>query len=321
MHRLLKRLPPVLGLLLLTAIAFGLHGVLKKVGLAAIFAAFLATPYWDVIRALGLLAVSFCIMASYDLPGVFFAKRTGGSPHLPYPSIGLASFCAYALSHVLGAAALTAAAIRLRFYAHWDVPAGGLARIMALSGSNFTFGLLTLLGTLLLTHPFSVPVPGSLPPALLRMLGAVLLAVPVAYVLAARGREAVTLFGKRFALPGWRIALAQIGLSCLDICCACAILYAVLPAAHGLTYPRVLSIYLGAFAAGVLSGLPGGVGVFDSVLLLGLSAYLPPAQALGAILLFRVMYFLAPACLAGLCYAGHELWVYASRNRNTEDKQ
>jgi glycosyltransferase 2 family protein len=321
LRRLLKLLPPGLGLLLLAAIAFGLHGVLKKVGLAAIFAAFLATPFWDVLRAAGLLVASICIMAAYDLPGVFFARRAGGSPHLPYPSIGLASFCAYALSHVLGATALTAAAIRLRFYAHWEVPAGGIARIVALSGSSFTLGVLTLLGTLLLLVPSSVPLPGSLNPALLRILGAGLLAVPVSYVLAARGREAVVLFGKRIALPGGRIALAQIILSCLDICCACAILHAVLPAAPGLSYPHTLSLYLAAFAAGVLSGLPGGVGVFDSVLLLGLSAYLPAAEALGAILLFRVMYFLTPACLAGLCYAGHELWVYASRDRNTEDKK
>ena len=71
-----------------------------------------------------------------------------------------------------------------------------------------------------------------------------------------------------------------------------------------------LALYLAAFASGAYSGLPGGVGVFDSLLLLGLSAYLPAADALGAILLFRVMYFLIPACLAGICYAGHELWVH-----------
>lgn len=321
MRRLLKFLPPIFGLLLLTAIAIGLHGVLKKVGLAAIFSAFLATPFWDVVRAVGLLVASICIMAAYDLPGVFFAKRSGGSPHLPYPSIGLASFCAYALSHVLGATALTAAAIRLRFYAHWEVPTGGIACIVALSGSSFTLGALTLLGGLLLFEPSFVPLLGGLPPALLRIVGVGLLAVPIAYISAAHGRDAVTLFGKRIALPGWRIALAQISLSCLDIGCACAILHAVLPIAQGLTYSHMLGLYLGAFAAGVISGLPGGVGVFDSVLLLGLSGYLPPAEALGAILLFRVMYFLIPACLAGLCYAGHELWVYALRDRNTEDKK
>jgi uncharacterized membrane protein YbhN (UPF0104 family) len=81
----------------------------------------------------------------------------------------------------------------------------------------------------------------------------------------------------------------------------------VLPDAPGLSYARVLGIYLAAFAGGLFSGLPGGVGVFDSLLLLGLADFLDPATALGAILLFRVMYFLAPACLAALCYAGHEV--------------
>lgn len=316
MRRLLKFLPPVLGLILLGAIAFGLHGVLKHVKLADILAAYAATPWVDIFRALGLLALSFCIMAAYDLPGMFFARRGGECPKLPLPDIGLASFCAYALSHVLGAAALTAAAIRLRFYAHWDVPPAGLARIMALSASSFTLGVLTILGVLLLSDPLSVPLPGNLEPPILRLAGAALLAVPVAYVIAARRLESVALFGRRITLPGMKIALGQVFLSCLDICCACAILHAVLPAAPGLNYPRTLSIYAGAFVAGAASGLPGGVGVFDSVLLLGLSAYLPPADALGAILLFRVMYFLTPAFIAGLFYAGHELWVYLAKKRS-----
>jgi len=58
--------------------------------------------------------------------------------------------------------------------------------------------------------------------------------------------------------------------------------------------------------------------VFDSVLLLGLSAYLPTADALGAILLFRVMYFLAPACIGGLCYVAHELWAHTQAPGETK---
>jgi uncharacterized membrane protein YbhN (UPF0104 family) len=95
-----------------------------------------------------------------------------------------------------------------------------------------------------------------------------------------------------------------------DILTSGAILFSVLPPC-ALSYPHLLGLYLAAFVSGLFSGLPGGVGVFDSVLLLGLSAYLPTADALGTILLFRVMYFLIPACLGGLCYAGHELWAHA----------
>jgi uncharacterized membrane protein YbhN (UPF0104 family) len=55
--------------------------------------------------------------------------------------------------------------------------------------------------------------------------------------------------------------------------------------------------------------------VFDSVLLLGLAGYMNPADAIGAILLFRVLYYLAPAVLAGVVFVGHEVWVTAAAKR------
>jgi uncharacterized membrane protein YbhN (UPF0104 family) len=309
--RLLKFLPPALGLLVLGGVAIGLHGALKKISLGDIMAALDATSLHQILQALATLACCICIMSGYDLPGIFFARRLAAFPRLGLLRVGLASFCAYALSHVLGAPALSSAAIRFRLYAQWGVPPAGIARIIALSCSSFTLGFITLLGGLLLLSPLSVPVFGDTAPLLLRCAGAGLLALIAAYVLAARHREALVLFGRTLPLPGARLALAQITISCVDIAAACGVLHAILPAAPGLTYPHMLSLYLAAFASGMFSGLPGGVGVFDSVLLLGLSAYLPPATALGAILLFRVMYFLAPACLAGILYAGHELWVQA----------
>jgi uncharacterized membrane protein YbhN (UPF0104 family) len=294
----------------LAGVAIGLHGALKKVGLADVLNAFEQTPRRQVHHAGLLLVLSICIMGIYDVPGVLFARRSENFPRLGLHRVGLASFCAYALSHVLGAPALTSAAIRLRLYAQWGVPSAGIGRIMALSGSTFILGLSVMLGLLLLTHPHAIPVFGHAAPGVIRLAGAILAGIAVAYVLAARGRESVTLFRREIPLPGARLALAQILLAATDMSISSAILYTVLPDAPGLSYPHVLSIYLAGFAGGLFSGLPGGVGVFDSVLLLGLSAYLPPAEALGAILLFRVMYFLSPACLAGICYAGHELWVH-----------
>lgn len=319
MRHLKKFLPPVLGLILLGAIIFELHKVLAKVGLSAILAAFVATPLWVVVGAVGVLVCSMLIMTCYDLPGVLFARRAHECPDLPFYKIGLASFCAYALSHVLGASAITAAAIRLRFYSHWDVPASGLARIVAISGTNFSLGVVSVLGVLLLVDPLSVPLPFYLAALLLRVVGGLLLLVPLFYIGAARKFDSIVIFRRRVTLPGWRVAIWQILIACLDICVACVILYQVLPAAPGLDYPDVLSLYVGAFVAGSLSGLPGGVGVFDSVLLLGLSNYISADVALGAILMFRVLFFIAPACLAGLCYAVHELLIYASQKDGRAD--
>lgn len=308
-----KYVPPVLGLAVLAGVCVGLHRALAHVGLGNVLERLAAIPRHQFMQALALLGASFCIMLVYDIPGILFARRLVAFPPLKLHRIGLASFCAYALSHVLGAPALTAAAVRLRLYAQWRVPPAGIARIIALSGSMFAIGLASLLGLLLLLHPADLPLFGhAVPGFVLRGLGAVLAALLLAYVLAAN-RPALTLFGRSLALPGPWLALAQILLSGADITLACAVFYAILPMASGLSYAHVLGIYLAAFAGGLFSGLPGGVGVFDSLLLLGLAGYMPPAAILAAILLFRVLYFLAPACGAALCYAGHEVWIRVHR--------
>ncbi|MDE8345047.1 MAG: hypothetical protein POH28_02555 [Acidocella sp.] len=311
-RRVLRFLPPVLGVIVLGGIVIGLHGALRRVSLGDVLRAFAATPQHEVFHALMLLGLSVFIMAIYDIPGVLFARKLISFPKLGLARIALASSSAYALSHVLGAPAISAAAIRLRLYAQWVVPSAGIARIIALSGSMFSLGMLTLLGFILLRHPTDLPLFGqAVAPLVLRAAGFVLVMLVGLYVFVAQRRPKLTIFGRDVALPGQAIALFQVILSCADNATACAILYVVLPDTPGLTYFHLLGIYIAAFAGGLSSGLPGGVGVFDSVLLLGLADAMPPVTALGAILLFRVVYFIAPACIAALCYTGHEVWITA----------
>jgi uncharacterized membrane protein YbhN (UPF0104 family) len=307
---LLHYLPPVLGLLALGGIIFGLHRALAKIGPHDVLAALEATPRAQIHHALALLALSFCLMTVYDIPGVLFAKKLIRFTRIGLHRIALASFSAYALSHVLGVAALVSAAIRLRLYAQWGVPPAGIARIIALSGAMFTLGAATLMGGVLLLDPLDVPLFGrDVSTLALRGLGAALWAVVAAYIVAAHGEKPLSVLRLNIPRPGLRLAVAQVLLSCADTATACAILYTVLPDVPGLSYAHVLAIYLAAFASGMFSGLPGGVGVFDTLLLLGFTGYMDTAHAIGAILLFRVLYYLAPAALAGLCFSGHEIWI------------
>jgi glycosyltransferase 2 family protein len=319
-RKALKLLPPALGLLVLVGIVFGLHGALKHVRPQDVFDALRAISWREMVHALLLLGASLCLMMAYDVPGILFARRLVRVPGLTPRRVALASFCAYALSHVLGAPAISAAAIRVRLYAQWMVPPAGIARIIALSGSTFSIGLGTLLGVILLLEPKDMPLFGHVvPPWSLRALGAALMAFLLFYVVAAQKRGVLTIWGRSINLPGRPLAVLQVVLACADTGIACAILFAVLPASPDLTYLRTLGIYLAAFAGGLFSGLPGGIGVFDSVLLLGLTFYLPASTVLGAILLFRLLYFLGPAAAAALCYAGHEVWVSFSRAPKRDD--
>jgi len=314
-RRFLKLVPPALGILVLLGIVLGLHGALAKLRWRDIVAALAATPGAAILHAVLLLAASFCVMLIYDIPGILFARQLGPLPRLKPRRIALASFCAYALSHVLGAPALSAAAIRLRLYAQWQVTPAGIARIIALSGTAFILGAATLIGLLLLCKPHDIPLfGGNLSPGALRTIGALLLAIVMSYVLIAQHRPSLSLLGRAIPLPGRLIAAAQVALSCTDIALASAILFTVLPTVPHLSAAHVLAIYLAAFAGGLFSGLPAGIGVFDTLLLLGLSPYLPAAAAIGAILLFRITYFLVPAAIAGLCFTAHEILLTTSHS-------
>ena len=318
-HRLIKYLPPALGLLVLACVLVGLHGALKRLSFADVMAALSNTPRLQVYHALGLLGLSFCFMLIYDVPGILFAKQRGDFPPLAWRRVGLASFCAYALSHVVGAPALSAAAIRLRLYAQWGVSPSGIGRIMTLSGTTFMTGVCVLLGAVLLLNPHDLPLFGhTVAPLVLRAVGAVLWALIIIYVLLAHGSKPLEIFRVNIPRPGFWVATAQVVLSCADTATACGILYVVLPTVHGLTYAHVLAFYMAGFAGGLLSGLPGGVGVFDSLLLLGMAGYMDPAAAVGAILLFRVLYYLAPAGLAGVVFVSHEVFITAGKKRILE---
>ncbi len=308
--RIKKYLPPALGITVLAAIIFGLHRALAKISLSQVLDAVRHTPATEWRHALELTALSFVIMAVYDIPGILFARRLETFPRLGLGRVGLVSSCAYALSHVLGAPALTGAAIRYRFYAQWGVPTAGIGRIVALSGLMFTLGAATLLGGILVLHPADVPLFGqSLPAAGLRALGLLLWLVPAGYIAAAGGTRKVLLFGRAIPRPGPVLAIAQIALSCADTACACGILHALLPDSIGIGYGHLLGIYLAAFAVGLVSAIPGGVGVFDSMILLGLSGATDTVRAIAAILLFRLLYYVLPALAAALAFIAHEIWV------------
>lgn len=313
-RRVLKFLPAGLGLLALVGVAFGLHHELRRISPGDVLNALTAIPEAQILHAFGLLAISFCIMMIYDMPGVLFARQLEAVPRLRPRRIALASFCAYALSHVLGAPALTSAAIRLRLYAEWRVPPAGIARIIALSGSMFALGGIFLAGLLLLLWPAHVPLFDLGPAPALRPLGAGLLVAIGVYVLIAQHRRSLTVFGRQIPLPGRRLAAAQVLVSAADIALAGSILFALLSATPGLSLVTIIAVYLAAVAGGLFSGLPAGIGVFDTVLLLGLAPYVPAASAIGAILLFRVLYHLLPAGTAGLCFAAHELLITTKRS-------
>jgi hypothetical protein len=113
--------------------------------------------------------------------------------------------------------------------------------------------------------------------------------------------------GHEIALPGWRMALLQVLLATVDVATTATIFYALLPSAPGLTWLIFLGVYVSSYTAGLAANLPGGIGVFDTAMLFGLSPYLQAPQIVGAIVIFRLFYYIIPLFLAGILFAGNEI--------------
>ena len=194
--------------------------------------------------------------------------------------------------------------MRYRFYSRWGITGPQFSRIVISYSVTFWLGLLALGGLSLVFSPLlaDVPFPGTV-----TMVGVALLSVSLAYVVAAAVRtRPISVRGFQLPLPSGRLAVLQLLLSSLDWALAGAVLYVLLPRGAA-PFPVVLSAFLAAQILGLAAHVPGGVGVFEGVIVLLLKPYMTSVQLAPALVAYRVIYYLAPLSIALIVLAGAEI--------------
>jgi uncharacterized membrane protein YbhN (UPF0104 family) len=81
----------------------------------------------------------------------------------------------------------------------------------------------------------------------------------------------------------------------------------LLPPAVNIGFVAFVAVYVTAVAAGALSGVPAGLGVFESILLVTLTG-VPTESLLGAVLAYRLVYELLPFVGGLLLLLAYEAW-------------
>lgn len=213
------------------------------------------------------------------------------------------------LSHNLGCSAISGAAVRFRLYRNWGVSAGGIAQIIAFCSTTYLLGTLALIGGVLLLEPEHVPLLDRLPRAVLQVAGAASWLAILAYIGAAVRWREIRVGRYQIDVPHIGIAIAQVFVSAADMAATALIAYVLLPSGTPMGFGAFLAIYIASYTAGLVASVPGGLGVFDGAMMLALGPYLPASRILGTILVFRLFYYIIPLILAGLMFAGHELFL------------
>lgn len=281
----------------LTALSKLLHSVRPH----EIRHAFDALSAGQIGAALLLTAASYLMLTLYDR----FALRVIGRK-LPWRTYGLASFTSYTLSHNLGLALLTGGSARYRIYRAAGLSGGEVGSVIALASLSFWNGVILLAGLAAMASTQILPFfDWGLSLHWLHLAGLVVLTLCLIPLLLRHfGLEAVNIGGWRTPLPNLRRSAAMTLIAALDLAAASAALYVLLPAPDPAAYPAFFLGYALAIIAALISHVPGGLGVFETVVI----ATVPgdKAQLLAALLAYRVIYYLLPLLVAAFLLAWHE---------------
>lgn len=295
-------LGPLASILIFSASLVVLWYIVREMDPAEIADTFSKTSWRQIGLAFGFTALSYLLLTGYDALAL---KRLGLS--IPYRTTALGSFTSYSVSFTLGFPLVTGGTVRYWIYSAKGVRASEVASLTIIAGLTFWLGLGAILCACLFYATDSVAMLARTSPVVVQSVGAAVALGTLFYLIwVATDERTLRVSGWNLHLPGLGITLAQMTLGACEVCAAAAVLFVLLPGGHNLDYPAFLAAYIFACLIGIASHAPGGAGVFEATMLLALSR-LPYEQVVGALVLFRIIYYLLPFILALVLLALSEM--------------
>ncbi len=247
-------------------------------------------------------ALSYLVTTGYDWLALRYIRQP-----LPWSKVGFAALLSYAFSNSVGLSVLTSSSLRYRLYSSWGLTAVDIGKIVLFTTLTLWLGILSVGGGVLALNPLQLNATPWLPLDG-RLIGLLMLIPPAAYLLLGiLRRQPLRWRSWTWPMVRWRLAAAQLTVGALDWVMAGVVLYVLLPAPMPVPFGLALGAFLIAQTAGLLSHIPGGLGVFESLMLLLLREQLPTTDLLGALLAYRLIYYLLPLGLAAISLGVYEL--------------
>jgi uncharacterized membrane protein YbhN (UPF0104 family) len=219
----------------------------------------------------------------------------------------ITALIAFPLGHAVGQAMLSGGALRYRMYTPVGFTAMEVGATVLLCNLPYALGFGLLFDIALVSGADALAPLFRISSGWLLAFGCIGLAKDAGYVAFVWLRKApIRLGGWSVSLPTMPLTLLQFAVGIADVVLVSSVLYLLLPESTALAYLPFLAVYLASVFVGVLSHVPAGLGVLESMLLL-LLPDVPPAELLASVLLYRVVYEILPLVFSLSLWGGYEL--------------
>jgi phosphatidylglycerol lysyltransferase len=303
----LNKLISRLGIFFFILAAYMIYRQLSKYSIEELKDALLSIPYKNLYLALCASFMGYVALSTYDFLALKYIQKKLAS----WKWI-LTGFIGFSVSNNAGHAIVSGGAVRYRFYSRWNIEAGDIVKMITFSGFTYLVAcfFLIILGYLLTPeHAFGGNESTKVSTFITMILSVVGLCI---YLWASiYYKKDLVIKGIDFKMPNFKLALEQIFIGSLDILMASLVLYSVLISFVEIDFFTFMGAFIIAQVLGVYSQVPGGLGVFELVFSNILPGQDNQAILFGALIAYRIIYYLLPLIVSGIVLITYEYF----RNR------
>lgn len=304
--RTFKKLISYAGVFFFVLAAGMLYWQLRNYSLMDIARALWNIPFINLVFASVASLAGYVVLSLYDSLALKYVGKS-----VSWWKWMLAGMLGFAISNNAGHAVVSGGAIRYRLYTRWRVPATDIVKMITFSGFTFFLGCvaIAIIGYFLVPRDIFAQSAGA-------TFGVNGLFIFCLSCLLAYFGMTIFLNGKsmrigdvKFHVPTTGTALIQMILGILDAVCAGLVLYFCLKPYVDISFGVFIGLYVIAMVAGVFSQVPGGIGVFESIFMLALPESVDKANIFGALLAYRIIYYVIPLIGVGGLFVIYERWL------------
>lgn len=256
-------------------------------------------------------AGGFLALVGYDWSALHYVGR-----RLPLRTVAYASFCGFAIGNSVGLSFLSGGSVRFRIYSEAGVPSDEIVRVVIFCIIAFGFGVCAVSALGVAARPDLLAEWLGISRSWLTAASAFAIAGIAGWIALCSRTRSFGVGQMTVPMPSVSLVVVQLLISALDIGFASAALYALLPPHQEFGFIGFVPLYCVAAVAGVMSHVPGGLGVFEAVILFALGDVVPLHQLVGVLTVYRLMYYGLPLLLAALLLSGGEVRRQIGRRRS-----